>query len=188
MMLTFAITTVLSAGLLFVVQPMLSKTLLPVLGGVPSVWNTCLVFFQSMVLLGYGYAHVVASRLWGRRQVTVHLVVAWLGGAALLLPVRADPAGPFSAADQPIRWLVLHLLLAVGLPFGVLAATTPMLQHWFAAGRNDRARDPYVLYSGSNLGSLVALLSYPVLIEPNISLAAQQRLWSAGYAVFVALL
>src|SRR2546428_3170990 len=103
MMLMFAITTALSAGLLFVVQPMVSKTLLPVLGGVPSVWSACLVFFQSMVLLGYGYAHIVASRLWGLRQVTVHLVLAWLGVAALLLhgALRARKAKAPEALGLP---------------------------------------------------------------------------------------
>ena len=181
--MTFAVATALSAALLFMVQPMVSKTLLPVLGGVPSVWNTCLVFFQSMVLLGYGYAHAVATRCGRPRQVLLHLALAWLAVAVLVLPVRTDAGAAFSAAEQPVRWLVLQLTLAVGLPFAVLAATAPMLQHWFAG----RARDPYVLYAGSNLGSLVGLLSYPVLLEPRLSLPAQRHVWIFGYVVVVAL-
>lgn len=182
----FAIATALSAALLFVVQPMVSKALLPVLGGVPSVWNTCLVFFQSMVLLGYAYAHAVAMRLPARVQVVLHLALAVTAAAALVLPVRTEAGRFFSPTDEPIRWLVLQLTLAVGLPFAVLAATAPLLQRWFASGTRDR--DPYVLYAGSNLGSLIGLLSYPVLLEPHLSLAAQRRLWMFGYVVFVALL
>ncbi|HET7379655.1 MAG TPA: fused MFS/spermidine synthase [Gaiellales bacterium] len=188
MALLFSITAFVSAALLFVVQPIVSKTLLPVLGGVPAVWNTCLVFFQSVVLLGYGYAHAAAARLRGGRQVSVHLVAASLGVGALVLPARLHAAGVFSATEQPIRWLLLQLTVAVGLPLAVLSATAPLLQHWLARLSNERGRDPYSLYAGSNLGSVVALLSYPVLIEPHLSLQSQDRLWTAGYVIFVGLI
>jgi len=182
----FFVTVLLSAGLLFVVQPMVGKMLLPLLGGVPAVWNTCLVFFQSALLIGYGYAHTVA-RLEGQRQVILHLALALLAFGALLLRARPDPAGFFSATEQPTPWLVLQLALAVGLPFVVLSATAPMLQHWFARTSDVRSRDPYFLYAGSNLGSLVALLSYPLLLEPHLSLGLQSRLWTGGYVGFVGL-
>src|SRR5688572_20713389 len=165
---------------------MVGKMLLPLLGGVPAVWNTCLVFFQSALLIGYGYAHTVA-RLEGQRQVILHLALALLAFGALLLRARPDPAGFFSATEQPTPWLVLQLALAVGLPFVVLSATAPMLQHWFARTSDVRSRDPYFLYAGSNLGSLVALLSYPLLLEPHLSLGLQSRLWTGGYVGFVGL-
>jgi len=183
----FFVTVFLSAGLLFVVQPMVGKMLLPLLGGVPAVWNTCLVFFQSALLIGYGYAYAAAARLEGRRQVIVHLTLALLAFGALLLRARPDPAGFFSATERPIPWLLLQLALAVGLPFVVLSATAPMLQHWFARAADTPSRDPYFLYAGSNLGSLAALLSYPLLLEPHLSLERQSRLWTGGYVGLVGL-
>ena len=183
----FSATAFLSAALLFVVQPMISKTLLPVLGGAPAVWNTCLVFFQSALLLGYGYAYVTAARLGGRRHVFAHVAFALLGFGALIAHLRLDPAGVVSATEHPIAWLLLQLTLAVGLPFVVLSGTAPILQYWFAGSPHAGGRDPYFLYAGSNLGSLAALLSYPVLLEPHISLQLQGRVWTAGYAGVVAL-
>ena len=182
----FAVTAFLGAGLLFVVQPMVGKLLVPVLGGVPAVWNTCLVFFQSALLIGYGYAHVLTARLQGRRQVAAHLALAALALVALALRARPDPGGWFPAAEQPIAWLLLQLALVVGLPFVVLSATAPVVQHWFA--RATDGRDPYFLYAVSNLGSLAALLSYPLLIEPHVTLEAQHRWWTAGYVAFVGVL
>jgi hypothetical protein len=184
----FSVTAFLSAALLFVVQPMVSKTLLPVLGGAPAVWNTCLVFFQSALLLGYGYAYATAARLGGRRHVFAHVLFALLGFGALLLHARLDPAGVVSATEQPIAWILLQLALAVGLPFVVLSGTAPILQHWLAGSPHASGRDPYFLYAASNLGSLVALLSYPLLLEPHISLELQGRLWTAGYAAVIALI
>jgi hypothetical protein len=181
----FGVTTFLGAGLLFVVQPMLGKMVLPLLGGVPAVWNTCLVFFQCALLVGYGYAHAVTTRLDRSRQVVVHLAVATVALGTVTLRGRPDPHGVVSAFDRPIAWLLLELTVAVALPFAVLSATTPILQRWFAGAS---ARDPYVLYAGSNLGSLAALLGYPLLIEPNVTLAMQGRVWSAGYVGFIGLL
>src|SRR5690349_5336351 len=166
---------------------MTGKMLVPLLGGVPAVWTTCLVFFQSALLAGYGYAYAAAARLDGRRQVIVHLGLAVLALATLLLRARPDRAGWFSATEQPIAWLLLRLALGVGLPFVVLASTTPLVQHWFAGAPDASRRDPYFLYAGSNLGSLAALLSYPVLIEPRLSLGLQSRLWAGGYVVLVGL-
>jgi len=183
----FSVTAFLSAALLFVVQPMISKPLLPVLGGAPAVWNTCLVFFQSALLLGYGYAYATAARLGGRRHVIAHVAFALLGFGALVVHPRLDPAGAVSATEHPIAWLLLQLALAVGLPFVVLSGTAPILQYWFAGAPHAGGRDPYFLYAGSNLGSLAALLSYPVLLEPHISLQRQGQLWTAGYASVVAL-
>jgi hypothetical protein len=183
----FSVTVFLSASLLFVVQPMVGKMLLPLLGGVPAVWNTCLVFFQSALLVGYSYAHAATARLEGRSQVVLHVALALLALGTLLVPVRLDPAGFFSATEEPIPWLLLQLALAVGLPIVVLSATTPMLQRWFAPTHDGPSRDPYFLYAGSNLGSLAALLSYPLLLEPHLSLGLQSRLWTRGYVGLVGL-
>ncbi len=184
MTLLFAATAFLSAGLLFAVQPMIGKMLLPLLGGVPAVWNTCLVFFQAALLVGYAHAHLATRAGHVRRQLLLYLALAVSALAVLPLRVPAGPLGPVSAASAPVLWLVLRLLAAAGLPFVALSATAPLLQRWFAG---EAARSPYFLYAASNLGSFVALLGYPLLIEPHVSLAAQGRAWAGGYAGLVAL-
>ena len=182
----FSLTVFLGAGLLFAVQPMVGKMLLPFVGGAPAVWNTCLVFFQLALLVGYGYAHVTVTRLDRRQQVMLHLALAFVACAVLPVRVRDRPMASFSV-EQPIPWLLLALGLGVGLPFVVVSATGPLVQRWFTETQPLR-NDPYVLYAASNLGSFAALLGYPLLLEPQLSLARQNRLWLGGYLALIGLL
>ncbi len=175
----FMASLFVSAFLLFSVQPVVSRMLLPRLGGSPAVWNTCVCFFQAALLLGYGYAHFVAGRLQPRGQLALHGLVLASGLAVLPLSLGVD-APPTDAA--PIGWLLARLALSVGAPFVAIAATAPLLQHWFSLTTHPQARDPYFLYVASNSGSLLALLSYPVLIETTLDLSGQAQLWSAGFA------
>ena len=177
----------LSAALLFVVEPMIGKMLMPLLGGTPAVWNTCLVFFQAVLLAGYLYAHAVL-RFFGRRmQIAIHLVLVALPLLIVGLLPPHIPAGWEPPADtNPAGWLLLMLLVVVGLPFFALSATTSLMQRWFADSGVKDAHDPYFLYAASNAGSLIGLLAYPLLLEPLLRLHTQSRLWSFGYAAFVA--
>jgi hypothetical protein len=181
----FAVAVFTSACLVFVVQPMATKLILPTLGGSPSVWNAAMVFFQTALLAGYGYAHLLQRIGSMRIQVTAHLGL--LLAAALFLPLRIS--GLFGDPDPaaPTAWLLATLALSIGAPFAVLSATAPLLQAWYARVRAGHAdgRNPYVLYAASNLGSFLALLSYPVLIEPLASLSGQRWGWSGGYGLFV---
>lgn len=181
-MLLFAAAIFLGAFLLFQVQPILGRFLLPWFGGVPAVWTTCLLFFQSLLLLGYAYSH--SLRAWSvRRQVAVHTALLLL--SLLFLPILPDPAWKPLGSEAPIGKILLLLLVTVGLPYLLLASASPLLQAWFhrvAPGRN-----PYPLYALSNLGSLLALGSYPFLVEPYLRLGTQARLWSWGYGIFVGL-
>src|SRR5262249_2586775 len=129
----FAVTLFVSAALLFWVEPLVGKLVLPLLGGAPAVWNTCLVFFQAALLLGYLYAHLASAWLWPRAQVVLHL--ALLGVALLLLPVELSPAlvAQLPYSSDPVPWLLKLLALTVGLPFVVVAGSAPLLQKWFAA-------------------------------------------------------
>jgi hypothetical protein len=181
----FGTTLVLSAGLLFLVQPMFAKTMLPLVGGAPAVWNTCAVFFQMAVLAGYGYAHVTARWLNVRRQAALHAGVVLL--PLLVLPFGAGRDWAPPAGDNPTAWLLGRLFGSVGLPCFVVATSAPMLQRWFSATRHPGASDPFFLYGASNFGSMLAVLSYPVAVEPMLSLAGQSRLWAGGYLLFVAL-
>jgi spermidine synthase len=174
-----------SAFLLFLVQPMFSRMVLPLLGGTPAVWNTCMLFFQAALLGGYLYAHVGAKRLGVRRQAAVH--VALLAVAAALLPISVAGAAPQGGA-APIPWLLLLMLTTVGLPFFALSATGPMLQKWFAGTGHPGAANPYWLYAASNLGSMIALLGYPFVMEPRLRLMEQSRVWAAGYALLAVLM
>jgi len=178
----------LSAALLFLVEPMIGKMLLPLLGGTPAVWNTCLVFFQAALLAGYLYAHA-ALRFLGRRiQVLAHMAVLLLPLLiAGMLPPHIPAGWEPPAATNPVGWVLLLLLVVIGLPFFALSATTSMMQRWFADSGRPDASDPYFLYAASNAGSLLGLLAFPLLLEPLLRLSQQSRLWSAGYAVFVAM-
>ena len=180
MLAVYAFTLVLSAGLLFLVQPMVARMVLPLLGGSPAVWNTCMVFFQAVLLAGYGYSHLLTTRLRLRGQAAVHLIA--LAAAAFVLPlaVPADRVPPVSA--QPEWWLLGLLAVTAGLPFFVVSTTGPLLQRWFSWTSHPRASDPYFLYAASNLGSVVGLLAYPVALEPALTLRAQGWFWTAGYA------
>ena len=181
----FALAIFTSASLVFVVQPMVTKLVLPMLGGSPAVWNTAMVFFQAALLAGYLYAHLLQRVASIRLQVVVHLGL--LLAAALFLPLHVNGwlGDPNPAA--PIGWLLATLALSVGAPFAVLSATAPLLQAWFARVRAGHAdgKNPYVLYAASNLGSFLALLSYPFVIEPLATLFGQRMGWTAGYVAFV---
>ncbi len=179
----FTLTLFASAFLLFSVQPLVSRLVLPRLGGSPAVWNTCICFFQAALLIGYGYAHLVSTRLRPRTQVALHAVVLAAGLASM--PLTLGVASP-PADASPIAWLFTLLTLTVGLPFVAIAATAPLMQTWFARTTHPHARDPYFLYAASNGGSLAALLSYPVLIETTLGLSDQLLFWSAAFAATAA--
>jgi hypothetical protein len=181
----FTLTLFVSAFLLFLVQPMLARMVLPLLGGTPAVWNTCMVFFQALLLAGYAYSHATPAWLGRRRQAILHVVVLLLPLAVLPIAVSTDWTPP--GTGNPIPALLGLLVVTVGLPFFVVSTSGPLLQRWFAATGHKRARDPYFLYAASNLGSMIALLGYPFWFEPRFGLAVQSRLWMAGYGVFILL-
>jgi hypothetical protein len=174
----FSLTLFVSAALLFVVQPMIAKRLLPFLGGTPAVWTTCMLFFQTALLAGYGYAHLAVRQLGTRTLMLVHLAV--LAGAGLVLPIADNIPAPEGAS--PVLWVLRNLAVTVGPPFLALAATAPLLQRWFAVSGHAAAGDPYFLYAASNLGSLLALIGYPLVIEPWLTLREQGMAWMVGYA------
>jgi hypothetical protein len=181
----FSATLFLSAGLTFLIQPMFAKFVLPRFGSTPAVWNTSMLFFQTALLIGYLYAHVSTRRLGARRQTALHLGVVLL--PLLVLPI-AVPDGWIPPADSnPVPWLLGLLAVTVGLPFFVVSTTAPLLQRWLAATDHPAAADPYFLYRASNLGSVLGLLGYPLVVEPSMRLAEQGRLWSAGYVLLVLL-
>lgn len=175
----FTATLFLSALLLFGVQPMFAKMVLPKLGGSAAVWSIALVFFQSVLLLGYAYAHVLTKKLPARLVVVVHLAVSAV--AFLLLPI-AYPAGWEQAPQEGLGlWLVGLFAIGVGGPFFAVSANAPLLQYWFSRIGHPHSEDPYFLYGASNIGSFTALLAYPFLFEPLLRLGEQSHLWSAGY-------
>ncbi|HET6975592.1 MAG TPA: fused MFS/spermidine synthase [Pyrinomonadaceae bacterium] len=184
----FALALFTSAALLFWVQPLIAKMLLPLLGGVPSVWNTCMLFFQSLLLAGYAYTLLISQRLSLRNQAIVHVLL--LVGAALVLPFAVSSRVLLSLSTQrsPIIWLLTTLLLTVGPPFLLLSATAPLLQRWFSHTSHKSAHDPYFLYAVSNAGSILALVAFPFVFEPAFTVRTQSVIWAAGYAVLVALI
>ncbi len=178
----FALTTFLAAFLLFVIEPISAKSVLPTLGGAPSVWNTSLMFFQAAVLAGYAYAHLSADRFGGKAGRWVH--IALLALAALTFPIVLVPGDPGPAAiEAPVSWLLLRLVVGIGGPFVVISATSPLLQTWYSRSDLRGASNPYPLYAASNFGSMAALLGYPFLIEPYLSLGAQLNAWAVAYLV-----
>lgn len=183
----FALALFTSAALLFWVQPLVAKMLLPLLGGAPAVWNTCMVFFQALLLAGYAYALLLSQRLSLRNQAVLHAVL--LLAAGLVLPFTLSPRVLASVPTQssPIGWLLLTLLVTVGPPFLLLSATAPLLQRWFSHSTHKAARDPYFLYAISNAGSMLALLGFPFLLEPAFAIRTQSWIWAVGYAVLVVL-
>ena len=188
MAILFTLTAFLAAFLLFSIQPLVARLLLPPLGGSPMVWNTAMVFFQAALLGGYLYAHWMGARLVAKPRAAL-----LAHGALLLLPFLFLPIGVpeklvAPASAQPIAWLLGVLGLCAGVPFMLVATCSPFLQRLFALSGHKDARDPYFLYAASNVGSFVALLSYPVLLEPRLALNVQSRFWMIGYAVLVGLL
>jgi hypothetical protein len=181
----FALTLFASALLLFAVQPMFAKMVLPILGGAPAVWSVAMVFFQGALLLGYGYAHLLARTLTVGPAALVHLGV--LGVAALTLPIGIAAGFGDPPSSGIGLWLVGLFAASIGLPFAALSASAPLLQSWFAT--SSQARNPYVLYAASNLGSFAALIAYPLVLESLLPLRLQAFAWSvafAGLAVLVA--
>jgi hypothetical protein len=183
----FAATVFLSAGLTFLVQPMIARMLLPVLGGSPAVWNTSMAFFQAALLVGYAYAHGLQRIRSARAQVIVHAAVLLV--AASFLPVRVSEFAGEPSTTAPALWLLGALALSVGAPFAALSASAPLVQAWCARvrGVEPDGRDPYVLYAASNLGSLLGLIAYPALLEPFFALPVQAMVWTFGFGAFAAL-
>jgi hypothetical protein len=174
-----------SAALLFWVQPMVARMLLPLLGGTPTVWNTCMVFFQATLLAGYAYAHFLTSRFSIRVQAFIHFALLLVTIAVLPIGLHAVPVDPWRS--NPFVWLLSALFVIVALPFFTVSASAPLLQSWFSRTRHRSAADPYFLYAASNLGSLIGLIGYPVLIEPDFTLQAQARLWMFVYGLLAVL-
>ncbi len=180
-MISFATTVFLSAFLLFQIQPIIAKMILPWFGGSSSVWSTCLVFFQAVLLFGYLYVHLLHEWLSPRRQNLVHCCLLVLSLATL--PVIANPAWKGALFDNPTWSVLVVLASAVGMPYLLLSTTGPLMQAWYA--RSFASMMPYRLYALSNLASMLALLSYPVLVEPYFPVLEQAWVWSAAYVVFV---
>lgn len=179
----FAISIFLSAALLFMVQPLAGKILLPLLGGSPAVWNTCMVFFQGLLLAGYGYSHLTTKHLKPRSQAILHVIL--LAVAAATLPIPINVGEPVQ--DEPIRWLLQTLAITVGLPFFMVSTTGPLLQRWFSTTSHPSAKDPYFLYAASNAGSMVGLLAYPALMEPWLGRTQQSSTWAGLYGMLAVL-
>jgi hypothetical protein len=171
-----------AAWLIFAVQPMTARMVLPRLGGSAAVWNTALVFFQLGLLGGYALTHFTTTRLAPRAQVVVHLGLVAL--AALFLPIDVASRWAPPTTGNPSLWLIGVLSITVGLPYLALSAISPLVQRWFSLSDHPRAADPYFLYAASNAGSLLGLLTYPLLVEPRWSLGQQARGWTLGYVLF----
>src|SRR5579871_1862316 len=178
-MLFYTLTIFLSAFLLFEVQPIIAKTILPWFGGTSAVWSTCMLFFQLVLLLGYLYAHCM-HRLAPRKQALAH--TALLVASLATLPILPNPSWKTAIAAQPSLRILALLAVTVGLPYFLLSSTSPLLQAWYA--RNHKGGLPYRLFALSNLASMLALLSYPVLIEPNLPTKGQGITWSVAYVLF----
>jgi spermidine synthase len=183
----YASTLLVSAFLLFCVQPMVARALLPLCGGSSSVWITCMVFFQATLLAGYAYAHGAIRLLGPRRQALLHLALLPLPLLFLPLAIGEADVARWPVGENPVLRVIGLLALRIGVPFFVLSASAPMLQRWFSSTRHPGAGDPYWLYTASNLGSLLALLGYPFLIEPLLGLGQQAALWRGGYLGLAAL-
>ena len=187
MLRLYSITLGLSAMLMFAVQPIISKIILPVLGGNPSVWNAVVMFFELMLLLGYGYVYLGRELLGTHKQALVHagLLVISLLFIPLSLSSRLLEAPAYL---EPVSWLVGILLATVGVPFFTISATAPLLSSWLAESKHPAAKNPYMLYAASNIGSMFGLLSYPFIVEPFFSLTQQRILWSVGYGLLMVMI
>lgn len=175
-----------AATLLFWVQPMFGKIVLPLLGGTPAVWTAALLFFQSALLIGYLYAHLLGRYLPFKAQIVVHTAVLLLAALCLPIGVPADVVPPSSG--MPALWLFGLFTVTVGAPYTAIAATSPLLQRWFSLSSHEAASNPYRLYAASNAGSLIGLLGYPLLVEPIAGASLQSVLWSTGFLALAALI
>ncbi len=182
----YAATLLLSALLIFAIQPMFTKMVLPKLGGAPSVWSVAMVVFQAALFIGYVYAHLLVRWLRPRRAAIVHLI--FLAAVATTLPLGIAKGFGTPPEHGVTLWLVGLFFVSIGLPFIALAASAPLLQSWFIATGHKQAANPYVLYAASNLGSFAALIAYPFLIEPLFALQTQLSIWSAGFYALAALI
>ena len=180
---TFTAAIFLSAFLLFAVQPMFAKMILPRLGGSPAVWSVAMVFFQGMLLAGYAYAHWLTRFVGVRRATTIHLAV--LTVAVFAMPIAVAEGWHNPPESGQAFWLMGLFAASVGLPFFAVAGNGPLLQAWFARTGHAQAKDPYFLYGASNIGSFAALLLYPFLFEPTFTLAEQSALWTVGFLALV---
>src|SRR3954462_2878109 len=183
----YAAAIFLSAALLFAVQPMFTKMVLPRLGGSPSVWSVAMVFFQAVLLAGYAYAHALTSYLPGKRSMIVHLAVMVAATFVLPLAIAAWWSRPPADATAAL-WLLGLFTVSIGLPFFALSANGPPLQAWFARTDHPSAANPYFLYAASNIGSFLALISYPFVMEPLTTLGQQTRGWTVMFFVLIALI
>src|SRR5918992_278288 len=182
MMALFSATIFISAALLFLIEPMFAKFVLPTFGGSPAVWTGSMMFFQAALLCSYLYVHATTTWLGPRKQAVLHLVLVLLPLLVLPIAVPADEYAPPADAN-PLFWLLGLLLVSIGLPFFAVSATNPLIQRWLSDTEHPDARDPYFLYVASNLGSVIGLLGYPLLVEPTLRLVSQGILWSIGYAL-----
>jgi len=183
--LLFASTAFVGAGLLFVVQPLIARLLLPAYGGSATVWSTSSLLFQVLLLAGYAYSHWSTHRLGNRWQPRMHAFVLFL--PFVMLPIALPPDAAPGEDASPALWLLRTLVLTIGLPFVVVATTGPLLQKWYSWTDSRRADDPYFLFAAGNLGSFVGLLAYPLLVEPTLSLRQQREWWSTAFAVYAGL-
>ena len=175
-----------SALLLFSVQPLFTKMVLPRLGGSPAVWSVAMVFFQTLLLAGYAYAHVL-MRIRNRViPVVIHILLLVVAMATLPLAISARWGDPPTSGYA--LWLLGLFVASIGLPFFALAANNPLLQAWFVRTGHPDGADPYFLYASSNVGSFLALLSYPLLFEPVFSLWVQNLIWTCGYGLLIVLI
>ena len=184
MQLVFTLAVFLSAALLFVVEPMFGKMVLPLLGGSPAVWTTCMLFFQGALLLGYLYAHLGPRWLGVRRHTLLHIGLLIL--CLLSLPISVAGSSGTVRFEHPNAWLLWVLTISLGAPFTLLSSTGPLLQVWFSKIAHPQAESPYFLYAASNLGSMLALLSYPFFFEVRFDSQQQGMIWSLAFAFFAA--
>lgn len=197
MPILFGVTMFVSASLLFLIQPMVGKMVLPLLGGTPAVWNSCMVFFQALLLAGYYYSHRTSQQFTTRTQVMVHAAVL-VGAVAVLLvgaalsenhsPVPIVKSLAPQGSTMPFFGVLALLAAAIGLPFFTVSTTAPLLQKWFSETGHPSAKDPYFLYAASNFGSLLSLLLYPILIEPKLRLVEQAWLFAGGFIVLAVMI
>jgi len=182
----FMATIFLSSLLVFSVQPMFAKMVLPLLGGAPGVWNTAMLFFQTVLLAGYIYAHLTTRLLGVKWQACLHLTV--MATVLLSLPISLAAGWTPPVEEAPVPWLIGLFAVSVGLPFFAVATNAPLLQRWFSHTGHSAATDPYFLYGASNLGSILALLSYPILVEPLLNSHDQSTVWGWAYALLIGLI
>jgi len=179
LLVLYLLTLFLNAALLFIIEPMIARMILPLAGGGPAVWNTSMLFFQASLLAGYLYAHFGSAWLGTARHALVHLVL--ILGALLFLPVAVPVHWFWDQSTNPSVTIFTALVCSIGYPFFVLSAGAVLLQKWFTHVKHPAARDPYFMYGASNLGSMAGLVAYPVLVEPNLTLSQQNHFWFYGY-------